>query len=448
MSPPRTPIWPLVLLILINVFNYLDRQVMAAVIAPIEVQFGASKTQMGWLVTGFLIVYMICAPVFGRFADRYSKWKLIGISLIIQSFASGGSGAATTFMMLLVMRCLVGVGEAAYGPAAPSLLSEMYPVEKRGRILALFYTAIPVGSALGYAVGGGMRSLTGDWPWAFYVLLPPGLALGVICFFMRDPPRAPVPAAAVAPTNAFREYLSLLSIPSYLINCIGMTLMTFAIGGIAYWMPTYLEKDRGLSPAAANIGFGGACALAGLAGTIAGGSIGDRLRTRFAGSYFHVSGAGMLVGFPLFLLMLVTPFPACWLVIFGAVFCLFLNTGPGNTILANVVPTRVRGTAFALNILLVHLFGDAISPPMIGAIADASQVEGVTSGLGTGFFWTSILMAVGGVVWWTGAKFLARDTANALDVDNAAPARGFDVVTATPVVDEIVHPTDGSSASR
>jgi hypothetical protein len=124
----------------------------------------------------------------------------------------------------------------------------------------------------------------------------------------------------------------------------------------------------------------------------------------------------MMVGFPLFLLMLVTPFPACWLVIFGAVFCLFLNTGPGNTILANVVPAHVRGSAFALNIFMVHLLGDAISPPLIGTIADHSKTA-TSSGLGTGFFWTSIMMALGGIVWWCGARFLEADTRKA----NAAP---------------------------
>ena len=405
---------PLVLLICINLFNYLDRTAMAAVELPVSREFGVSATAMGWLVTGFLLTYMIFAPVFGVLADRTSRWKLIGISLIIQSLASGGSGLAGTYLILLVMRCSVGIGEAAYGPAAPALLSDMFPVEKRGRILAFFYAAIPVGSALGYAVGGAMREMTGDWRWAFYVLMPPGILLGIICFFMRDPPRGAGEAAA--PRPGLRDYARLFTIPSYAINCVGMTLMTFAIGGISYWMPRYLEADRGISTANSTILFGGIAATAGLAGTLTGGWIGDRLRSRFAGSYFHVSGAGMLVGFPLFLLFLVAPFPAAWVVLFLGVFCLFLNTGPGNAIVANVVPAGVRGSAFALNIFIIHLLGDAISPPLIGAIAEATKTE-TSSGVGTGFFWTSIMMAVGGVVWWTGAKFLEADTRRA----NAAP---------------------------
>lgn len=408
---------PLALLIFINLFNYLDRTTMAAVELPVSTEFGVSASKMGWLVTGFLITYMIFAPIFGILSDRTSRWRLIGISLIVQSVASGGSGLAGTYMMLLLMRCSVGIGEAAYGPAAPALLSDMFPVEKRGRILAIFYTAIPVGSALGYAVGGLMREMTGDWRWAFFVLAPPGIILGVICFFMKDPPRGGPNAAPVSKPSV-QDYLHLLRIPSYVINCIGMTLMTFAIGGISYWMPRYLQMDRGISTANATITFGAISAAAGFLGTIAGGIIGDKLRSRFAGSYFHVSGAGMILGFPLFLLFLVTPFPFAWAVLFLGVFCLFLNTGPGNTILANVVPAQVRGSAFALNIFIIHLLGDAISPPFIGLIADASKTA-TSSGVGVGFFWTSILMAVGGVVWWCGARFLDHDTRLANEADIA-----------------------------
>ena len=418
------PIWPLTLLILINLFNYIDRYALASVELPISQAFGLSMTRMGSLVFAFLIVYMICAPVFGWWADRHSKWKLIGLSIIVQSFASGGSGLANGFAMLATMRCIVGVGEAAWGPASPALISEMYPVAKRGKVLALFYTAIPVGSALGYAIGGAMLALTGSWRWAFYVLMPPGVLLGILCFFMREPARS----ASQGPVQKFslNDYLLLLKIPSYAINCIGMTLMTFAIGGISFFMPRYLIQDRGISEAHANIIFGGISASAGLIATITGGMVGDKLRGRFAGSYFHVSAVGMILSFPLFLLVLVTPFPYAWGMLFAAVFCLFVNTGPGNAILANVVPARLRGTAFALNIFIIHLFGDAISPAVIGAIADVRKTA-VSSGLSSGFVCVSVLMAVGGLIWWIGAKFLEADTARANEPE-PLPQRGFEVV--------------------
>jgi len=372
---------------------------------------------MGLLVTAFLMVYLLLAPVFGIWADRFSRWKIIGISLIIQSLASFGTGFSQTFAMLVVMRCVVGIGEAAYGPAAPTLLSDLFPVSKRGKIMAIFYTAIPVGSALGYMIGGLAIHFTGDWRWAFYALGPPGILLGIACFFIKDPPRGGSDKKPFEQTSFnFNDFLRIVKIPSFIYNCAGATLMTFAIGGIAFWMPTYLQIDRKMNAAESTIAFGAIAATAGLIATLAGGMLGDYLRPRFGGSYFLVSGAGMLLGFPLFILVMYLPFPLAYVPLFLAVFCLFLNTGPANTALANVVPAHVRASAFAFNILIIHLLGDAISPWIIGAIADSRKTE-TSSGLGAGFVLVSITMAVGGVIWMLGAKHLRKDTLAATGVD-------------------------------
>jgi hypothetical protein len=144
--------------------------------------------------------------------------------------------------------------------------------------------------------------------------------------------------------------------------------------------------------------------LFGLVATLLGGIVGDRLQPRFPGSYFLVSGAAMLLGFPLLLLMTFMDFPYAWIPLVAAVFCLFFNTGPTNTILANVTHPLLRAPGFALNILVIHLFGDAISPPVIGAIAGHSS-------LSVAFRFVSAMVLVGGVLWLWGAKYLAHDTA-------------------------------------
>ena len=167
-----------------------------------------------------------------------------------------------------------------------------------------------------------------------------------------------------------------------------------------------LEQDRGLTLQQSSMGFGAIVVLAGLTATLLGGWTGDTLRSRFSGSYFLVSGAGMIVGAPLMLLMLVTPFPACWIVIFLAVFALFFNTGPSNTILANVTSPYIRASAFALNIFIIHALGDAISPPMIGWIADAR-------GMPMAFVMLAAVVFLSGVLWLLGTRFLASDTAAA-----------------------------------
>src|SRR5262249_10283795 len=158
--------------------------------------------------------------------------------------ASGATGIAHTFGLLLVTRCFVGVGEAAYGPVAPTIISDLYPVSRRGSVLSWFYLAIPVGSALGYVLGGWVGSHLG-WRWAFYVVVIPGILLGLWAMFMRDPKRGSAEVnAGQAPARkaTVADYLILLRTKSYVLDCLGMTAMTFAIGGIGFWMPSYIYE--------------------------------------------------------------------------------------------------------------------------------------------------------------------------------------------------------------
>jgi MFS family permease len=409
----------LCLLLAINMFNFIDRQVLAAVEPEIREELlphedpAAARFKMGMLSSAFLISYMVVAPLFGWLAERTSRWILVGVGVILWSLASGASGIdwsislGAAFWALLMTRCLVGVGEGAYGPVAPAMISDLYPVRDRGRILALFYVAIPVGGALGYAFGEIVKDLYG-WRWAFFLVVPPGLLLGLLCFLMREPTRGLSDAVEVVRQRSasFRDYVALFRIPSYVLNTLGMTAMVFAMGGLAYWMPDYLEGKQ--APKMFGIGprtiFGIITALSGLLATILGGIAGDRLRGRFPGSYFLVSGAAMMFGFPMMVLFLFTPFPLAWVFGFLAVFCLFFNTGPTNTILANVTHPAVRASGFALNILIIHALGDVISPPIIGYIAGKTSMT-------VGFIVVSTMMMISGLFWLCGVRYLERDTA-------------------------------------
>jgi MFS family permease len=424
----------------------------------------------------FLISYTVAAPLFGWLGDRAPRWKLVAVGVILWSLASGGTGLAATFGVMLLTRALIGVGEAAYGPVAPSLISDLFPVERRGGVMAWFYMAIPVGSALGYVLGGLMAEHFG-WRWAFYVVVPPGVLLGLLCLGMREPPRGAADAVA-AHTPTIRDTAVLLDIPSFLLNTLAMTAMTFAFGGVATWMPAYLyereatyvltpdvyerlrqpeevgvapapedliarlrpldgrefrsiepfraalaevlgadeihryraqlaeaarDKARSLSNDRVNGVFGGIVVVAGLLATLAGGYLGDALRGRVRGSYFFVSGLGMLVGLPMFLLALQQPLPWGWLFVFLAVFFLFFNTGPANTALANVAPPALRASAFAVNILIIHLFGDVISPPIVGWIDDRASLH-------VGLLFLAGPIMLSGLFWLWGTRYLDRDT--------------------------------------
>jgi MFS transporter, Spinster family, sphingosine-1-phosphate transporter len=408
----------LALMILINLFNYIDRQVLAAVEKPIEetifpvgpdgLRDPYAGTKMGALMTAFMVSYMVCSPVFGWLADRMSRWVLVGVGVLVWTAASGGSGLAQTFAVLFATRCFVGVGEAAYGPAAPALISDLYPVKVRGYVMSWFYAAIPVGSALGYVLGAAALKLpvAESWRWAFYLVVPPGVLLGLWCFLMREPPRGQADAGAEGTRKArWQDYLVLFRTPSYVLCTLGMTAMTFALGGIAFWMPRYISDVRQAGELAhVNLLFGGIVVVSGLSATLLGGWAGDKLKPRFPGSYFLVSGTAMLVGFPLVLAVLYVPFPLAWVFVFLACFALFFNTGPTNTVLANVTHPAVRASAFALNILVIHALGDAISPMVIGAIKDH------TGRLEVGFMVVSGLIFCAGLIWLAGARYLARDT--------------------------------------
>lgn len=395
----------LLLLVVINLVCYLDRYILASILKPLKDEFLAgdpnANGKAGLLTSAFMVSYMVTAPIFGVLADRYNRWTIIGLSVAFWSLASGASGLAATYTAFLLTRIFLGVGEAGYGPAAPTILSDYYPVEKRGRVMAWFFMAIPVGSALGYGLGGLAQHFL-NWRWAFYIMTVPGLALAAYCFLMPEPKRT---MAAGARKPGLADYKKLLRIPSLITNILGQTAMTFAIGGLSVFVPTYLEEARGISTAQASVGFGAIVAVGGLVATLFGGWLADRLRARFSGAYFLVSGSGMLLGFPMTIAMLYVPFPYAWIFIFLAIVFLFLNTGPANTALANVTPPSLRATAFAANILIIHALGDVLSPPLIGWVKDT------THSWNAAFFTVSFAMLVAGIIWLASMRALARDTA-------------------------------------
>jgi MFS family permease len=412
----------LLLLLSINLFNYVDRWVLAAVEPAIEAEFfpgvqageaGQEPTtpegklvqfKMGLLMAAFMALYMIGSPVFGWLADRMSRWLLIGVGVLLWTLASGASGWAPTYMALLITRCFVGVGEAAYGPAAPTVISDLYPRSVRARVLSWFYMAIPVGSALGFILGGTVAGITNDWRWAFYVVVPPGIVLGILCFMMRDPQRGQADDVTHTRMAGIKDWVIFLRTPSYVLNTLGGAAMTFATGGIAAWIPRYINTFRKAGDlATVNQYFGAIVVVSGLVATLAGGFAGDRLQRRWPGAYFLVSGVAMLIAFPMILLVLVTPFPLAYGFIFLAVFFLYFNTGPTNAILANVTHPAIRASAFALNIFVIHALGDVISPPLVGLISGQTNMN-------VSFAVVSVVTLLGGVFWIWGARYLQRDT--------------------------------------
>ena len=395
----------LAILSFINLFSYLDRYVVSGVLESLKhSDLGLSDTNLGLLMSGFLIVYTLLAPVFGALGDRRSRPRLIALGVACWSFATALSGFAVNFLTLFLARAAVGVGEAAYVTIAPSLLSDYFPVRQRGRVMAIFFCAIPVGSALGYVVGGLVDKHYG-WRAAFFVAGVPGLLLAALCLLLRDPPRGIQDqaaglgkAAASAPRSsisreAWTTYGRLLRNKPYALTVLGYAAYTFAIGGLAYWMPAFLERARGIPRSEATVNFGTIVVITGFVGTFVGGWMGDYFAKNSRQAYLWLSGVTTLVAAPFVWLALTTTSTSLYTAyMVAAQLCLFLSTGPINAAIVNLVIASERATAIAVSVFAIHLLGDALSPLMVGALSDAFSLQQAVKIL-------PVAALVGGVIW-------------------------------------------------
>jgi MFS family permease len=393
------------LLLAVNLLNYIDRQVLFAVFPLIKIDLSLSDTALGFLGSAFMLSYMLFAPLFGWLGDHWSRTRLASGGLVVWSLATALAGFAPGYRILLAARATVGVGEASFGTVSPGLISDYFSKERRGRVLAWFYVAIPVGSALGYLLGGVLGQRYG-WHAAFLLVGVPGLLLAIPIALLRTPPRGGDNAAPRAPKGKFSTgYGALFRNRSFICNTLAMAAMTFAIGGLAQWLPSFLNRAHSLDVAKANTLFGATTVLAGILGTLAGGWLGDRWQKRSGKGYLLISGWGFLIGTPFAVWAILAPgLIGCISAIFIAEFFLFLNTGPLNTVIINVSNPAVRAMAFAVNIFFIHALGDAVSPSILGWLSDQW-------GLRSALLITPLAMVLAGLFCFICGRFVVQDMA-------------------------------------
>jgi MFS transporter, Spinster family, sphingosine-1-phosphate transporter len=400
----RSAVRALSVLTLINLLNYLDRYVVSAIAPDLKAApLGLSDHELGWLMSSFMLVYMMAAPVFGALGDRGSRTRPIAIGVFLWSFATVLSGLARNYPQLLGARAAVGIGEAAYVAIAPALLADYFPSNSRGRVFSILNMAIPVGSALGYVVGGLMSHHYG-WRAAFFVAGAPGLLLSAWVLRLPDPPRgardAPQDTSAAAKPlqGPLSVYWSLLQRGHYLIVVLGYAAYTFALGGLAFWMPTFLERVRGIPAVQATTGFGAIVVVTGFLGTFAGGWLGDYWLRSSRQAYLWMSGWITLLAVPFVLVALTAPAPSVYYpaIVVGQLL-LFMSTGPINAAIVNIVPATERASAVALSMFTIHLLGDVPSPVLIGYLSDLSS-------LGSAVLVVPAAVAACGILWLVSAK--------------------------------------------
>lgn len=403
----------LIILTAMNLLNYVDRYVPSAVKELVKVDLNLTDTQTALPLTSFVWVYMLASPIFGSLADRVSRPRLIAAGVLLWSLATAGAAFCTSFTSFLIARSLVGVGEAAYATLAPAMLSDLYPADRRNAILTRFYIAIPVGSALGFVLGGFVGARWG-WQAAFLVAGLPGIIAAAFAWRMADPPRVVSVEEAAAPQPSWGSALRILAANRPFVTAVaGYTAVTFASGALADWYPSYLHRSIGMDVGRAGMVVGGTAVLGGLGGTILGGILADRIQQRTRQPYLAVASSSMALAvlFTAASLLLRNEVAVITCIFFAQFFMWFYN-GPINALIANSTESALRARAFALSILAIHLFGDSISPTIVGRLSDIYAAAGRVEPLATALWLVPVSMAVGAAIWAWGWRRLPETAAS------------------------------------
>lgn len=388
-----------VLLVALNLLNYIDRYILSGEVLPIQHEFHATDQQMGALGTAFFLVYMLAAPATGWLGDRFRRKPLIISGAILWSLATLAAVWVHSYLTLYMRQAVVGIGEATFGIFAPAVLSDFYPERERNRVLSIFYVAIPVGAALGYLAGGQMGSQWG-WRAPFLLCALPGfIAAALYGAIGVEPERGA--SDRIRPNLNRATVLGLFRNSAFLTGTFGLATLTFAMGGISWWVPEFLRRVAGMSMGRASLTVGASTVINGIAGTLIGGWIAQIWLRRNHRALYLLSAWSVALTLPFGILLFFGP--RAWAVpsLFAAEFFLFMNTGPLNTAIVNSVSSPVRATAISINLFCIHAFGDTFSPQIIGAISDRTNLS---IGLGS----TLVFLVISCTILFSGARFAPR----------------------------------------
>ena len=386
----------LVLLTALNFVNYIDRYILPGVQEQVKGEFRLSDKQIGSLTLWFMLAYMVTSPITGWLGDRFPRKPMIVVAALFWGAINLLTATVHSYDSLNLRHAALGIGEASFGIFAPAMLADFYAEDQRNRVLTIFNVAIPVGAALGYLVGGTVGERFG-WRMSFIVSAVPAILIAVlIAFFMKEPPRSKAQGSeARLEKNAI---LSLLKNPAYLCSILGYAAVTFSLGGISWWMPSFLQRVDGRSQSSAAFLMGAITVVTGLAGTIVGGVVAQRWSKRTSKALYLVPAIAAALATPPALVCFFGPKTLTLPSLALAIFLIFLGTGPVNAATVNSVRPEIRATALAGQLFVIHALGDAISPRIIGAVSDHSNLS---VGLGS----TLITLLLAAIIFFIGARF-------------------------------------------
>jgi MFS family permease len=424
----------LAILFAMNLLNYVDRYSFFAAGSHIQADLQIRDDAFGWLGSAFMIVYTIISPPMGWLGDRYNRKLLLAGGVGLWSLATVGTAFSTNYSHMFFWRALLGVGEASYGVIAPALISDLFKVKDRGRAMGIYYMALPVGTALGYMLGGTIADRMG-WPAVFFVVGLPGLLAAAAGLLISDPGRGASEAGPTAGRSArptLHDYLEIVKTPTFLYNTAGMAAVTFATGAVAAWGSTFYQRVHGLSATDAGQWIGVLLVGAGVIGILLGMFLPDLLLKLTKRAYLVLAALAVAGAVPLGAAgILDSSYRSSLGFLFGASILMSMVLGPCNTVTSYVVPANRRAAGYALFIFLIHLFGDISSPIILGWISILFGNPAASSSP-LGRFFTAIgaapvdhtnlsvallavipVLALGCVLFLLGARHLQKDQAKA-----------------------------------
>jgi MFS family permease len=385
----------LVLLTAMNFVNYLDRYILPAVQEQVKGEFHLTDNQIGSLTVWFFVAYVLSSPLTGWLGDKFPRKPMIVIAALGIAAMNFWTASVHSYVSLNLRHAALGIGEASFGIFAPALLADFYAEDRRNAALTVFNVAIPVGAALGYLAGGNIAASHG-WRMAFVASAVPGAVIALlILFFMREPQRTGGVRKAQMEKGSV---LSLLKNKAYLTSILGYAAVTFSLGGISFWMPSFLQRVDGREIGAAGTIMGGITVVCGLGGTVCGGLLAQWWSKRTGKALYLVPAISALLAVPPAVLCFFGPTSVTLPALGAAVFLIFLGTGPVNAATLNAVPANLRATAMAGQLFALHVFGDLPSSKIIGVISDHSNLR-----LGLGV--TLVTMVIGGAIFFVGARY-------------------------------------------
>lgn len=357
----------ILLLSLLNLVNYIDRFSLAASLSHIQTELQLTSLQSGALMSAFVLPYLFAAIVFGLWANQKNRLNILKFGGIAWGAATIACAFVSGYEPLLIMRSLLGVGEAAFASVAPALLYELASDDERGRKMAFFSAGLPLGLAGGY-MGGGWLTEHFGWRTSFVSVGVPALILTAFVFALKDPAKTKISSSGI---SAKEKVLKLLTSRNFVFALLGYTAYTFVAGGVAYWMPLYTEKAFLVNTAQANAIFGGAAIGFGLIGNFVGGWGADLWQKKSGHGHLKICLLSMLLATIPYYFVFNSGNVTEYIIWVGVTqFFLFLPTGPINVVILMEAGPAAASFAMSASIFVTHLLGDALSPPFIGWVTD------------------------------------------------------------------------------